>query len=542
MARPIGPAHQQLGSRLRWLRTNAGRSLRDLEVCSPGHLSQVENGALTPSSDLVSVLVQVLGGSQEKFSELLNQAVIEARSLNAKKRRNRRDLPLNPPDDPPSLALPDLGPADSMFVISGVTHHTKAEDTVFSAGDVLVIGAGASGILAARALLNAGFSATLMDAVGLGAAQSNHSHGYMHRGHIYGKPSPELVKALCEGADQWTDLLGQAKVTPHAEQACVGFSNAYAAQVADAAWRRAGLTFEVTDPPPGVAPHYLRRCFSTQEPTFCFTPWFAYASKETLCGVVTVKGVAESLEREGHLITGVRSMIAGRKVIVRARFYVLAAGTGNLPLISSATNYRGRALNRMSFMMVLKRQELPNLSLVIPEHDAYGLFLVSRHKSGHDHWLVSNYLSYADSTCSAKAASLWLRATARLLKRTTTVLEGDPQWGMYLAPKGELRADRNRLDVQSVQSYGLSNVCVAAPTKLTLCPLLAIDIVRCIKDKISVLRSQSDGEDCAVISSDLPVSPERWESTQLFQMDDLRRIMLDPRHVAGAVRGALVNY
>ncbi|MET8777775.1 FAD-dependent oxidoreductase [Nocardia sp. NPDC004654] len=404
---------------------------------------------------------------------------------------------------------------------------SESESRIF-AGDVLVVGAGASGILAAQRLAEAGFSVTLMDSVGLGGAQSNHSHGYLHRGHIYGKPSPVLVKALCEGADRWYDLLHAAGVQPHNLNSCVGFKSRYTADVAERAWRRGGLQFEISEPPPGLSSGYLKRCFSTEESTYIFTPWFAYAATQ-LESVVQVKAEATSLECEGDTITGVVIRQGDSVHRICARYYVLAAGTGNLPLISSATNYRGQALNRVSYMMILAGRQMPNLSLVVPENDAYGLFLVSRQREAQSYWLVSNYLSYGGADCSENAAVMWLRATARLLRRATTGLDSAECWGSYSAPKGELRADRNRLDLPSVQSYGFKNVCVAAPTKLTLCPLLADDIVRTVTEKFIHPRSRSLAElGSATLSSKLPVMPELWESAQLYGMDELRRAIVDP--------------
>jgi transcriptional regulator with XRE-family HTH domain len=71
--RPVlGPAHQRLGERLRGLRKSAKATMRDLrDITSQAHLSELENGQVTPSAVLLGRLVAQLGGDRREFARLM---------------------------------------------------------------------------------------------------------------------------------------------------------------------------------------------------------------------------------------------------------------------------------------------------------------------------------------------------------------------------------------------------------------------------------------------------------------------------------------
>ncbi|MDV7202481.1 FAD-dependent oxidoreductase [Mycolicibacterium fortuitum] len=400
------------------------------------------------------------------------------------------------------------------------------------AGDVVVIGAGASGVLTSSALSAKGLEVTLIDRRGLAAEQSSHSHGYMHRGHIYQKPSPELVLALQTGADRWKDELTAVGVKPLNENAVVGFIHEHNAKVAAGAWREAGLQFGKAEAVPGVNHDALPFCYDTREQTYDFTAWFEAARSRHLGNVRTVQATATGLLRDDREIVGVRVDIGERTLVLRSRFVVLAAGTGNLDLVSTATTYRGRAMNRLSFMLVLAARGLPRLSLVSPENGTYGLFMVSRHTDEMDYWLVSNFVSYSDVSCTRNAAALWIRGVVRLMNMYTFALNDNysPEWAIYPAAKGELRSNRNQIEKHTTENYRLNNVCVAAPTKLTLAPLLADDIAAHVLKHI--MKAPPRASRPPVQGQSLDLVPETWTAQTLLLNGALHHLNADP--MAGA--------
>lgn len=92
--RPVlGPAHQQLGDRLRALRKSGQLTMRDLKpIISQAHLSELENGQVTPSAVLLGHLVATVNGDRAEFARLLVavRAENEERRLaNARQRGER---------------------------------------------------------------------------------------------------------------------------------------------------------------------------------------------------------------------------------------------------------------------------------------------------------------------------------------------------------------------------------------------------------------------------------------------------------------------
>jgi glycine/D-amino acid oxidase-like deaminating enzyme len=395
------------------------------------------------------------------------------------------------------------------------------------AGDVLVVGAGASGLIIAQRLVDVGLSVTVVERAAIGAEQSNHSHGYMHRGHIYLTPSLELVRNLSNGADRWRAEMDALDIPAITDESSLLFTSAYESEVAAAAWSRAGLMFREEDAhPPGITREGLSRSFVTQEATFDFTDWLSARSQRLASqpGVSFIQAEVLRLEREGTTVVGAVVSIDGEPVLLASSFVILCAGTGNLELASTVTRFRGNALNRSAPMLVLRGAELPNLSAVFHGHETHGLFIVGRASPEGPVWLVSNYVSYAGETITKTAIRLWLRdIRTTLLTRTEGLDDPANTWGYYSAPKGELRNIRSSINSHAVQSYGLDNLLVASPTKLTLAHLLGDVVMEEVDQRLRRYKRPADARDI-VAGPPIPVSPERWQAATLEPLSSLMEL------------------
>ena len=141
--RPVlGPANQRLGERLRTLRKSAGLTMRDLRhVVSPAHLSELENGQVTPSAALLGHLVSYLGGNHSEFVRLMMAVRAENeehRRANAKKRSEPYIAGLaNPRGVTAHFVLhgqPEISVADqdSISRVIEVENASSVDDTDFS--------------------------------------------------------------------------------------------------------------------------------------------------------------------------------------------------------------------------------------------------------------------------------------------------------------------------------------------------------------------------------------------------------------------------
>jgi hypothetical protein len=85
--RPITNAHRKLGAELKGLRERSSATLRDIEVYSSGHLSNVENGYVTPSPTLIEQYAQRFGGDLSRLQALRDSVAVAA----ARKRSDGRE-------------------------------------------------------------------------------------------------------------------------------------------------------------------------------------------------------------------------------------------------------------------------------------------------------------------------------------------------------------------------------------------------------------------------------------------------------------------
>jgi hypothetical protein len=306
--------------------------------------------------------------------------------------------------------------------------------------------------------------------------------------------------------------------------ASVALSDGYGAGRAARAWRAAGLEFQGPEHREAHEGILGLTIFTTEEETYDFTDWFETVYDNELEGVRTIRGRAVSLNRDGDRIDGLAARIQGENVRLTAGCYVLTAGTSNLDLVSTATPYRGEAINRVSHMLVLCHPELEPLTLVVPDPRLYGLFLVSRQDGATRYWLASDFISFSGDLSSEQVAAMWVRSVVRNIERATGALPRQQlTWRIYPAAKGELRPNRGRLDIHRVQQYGLRNLLVASPSKLTLAPLLADQLAELVGNALMPEKRWPSESDAP--TGVLGVSQERWRSARVRPVESLIRVL-----------------
>jgi glycine/D-amino acid oxidase-like deaminating enzyme len=384
----------------------------------------------------------------------------------------------------------------------------------YDVGDVAVIGAGGAGVVIALLLSELGLEVALIDREGFAAGQSGHSHGYLHQGAIYTQPDPHFVAELQRGTRAWQQILAGLGVEPITETSSIVFTERLNAEAAERSWEEAGLVLRsTTELPPGFAGERIAATYESAEPVVDFTPVFQ-ALGGRLNGVTTIRADVRRLLRHGPKIDGALVSRRGEEIVVKARYYVLAAGTGNQRLLELAGRLQTTLVIRSSFMLVVKGN-LPPTSTIVPERESYGLFIVSRSCGTGFVWLVSDYVSYAGGVQAPFARSAWVKAVRRTLTDLVpaTAARG-VSVGVYTGPKAEIRPVPYRMSGHSIESYGLTNLLAVAPTKLTLAPLLAEETTERVSDALPKQRGEMPLPTFPE-RDQMTVLPERWQSVLL---------------------------
>jgi hypothetical protein len=376
-------------------------------------------------------------------------------------------------------------------------------------------------LLTAELLDAAGYSCTLIDSVGLAGGQSNHSHGYLHQGYIYVNRTGAFVAPLLDGHGRWERRMAEANITPVTEVSTIAFESHADAQFARRTWRDWGLEVQPTPTPSVVDSRLISASFTTAEPAYDFTPMWSHLA-DRLRPVPMLPAELRRLHVERQAIEYAEVTSGPHRLHLRARAYVIAAGWNNEQIMRQTVSYRGRAISRLSYMLIVAGTSLPRLSLVLPGHERYGLFAVSRPMESGNAWLVSNYLSVAYPSHRELGIRLWLASMVRGLRSLAPVL-ADPAllWGVYPAPKGELRDVPGEMKSYSCEDYGLENALALAPTKLTLAPLLADEAAERVIGIIGAPGSADHMDALSPYAAGLDLAAERWQREPLVPLEEL---------------------
>jgi hypothetical protein len=390
--------------------------------------------------------------------------------------------------------------------------------------DVLIAGGGIAGLLVAKNLSDLGYRCMLLESTAVASEQSGHSHGYLHRGYIY-LDSEALVRELRGAKEAWSDLISDQR-SQHTNCSYIGFENRQVAVQASQTWNNCGLVINNLPSkrwPKSLMASNLSVVCRTDEQSFNI-PQLLENLLPHLRSVHLITGSVERLSTGDSVDRCADIMVDGKPRRVRARFVILAAGTGNSRILSNTIGrFRSLPTTRTSFMMVIRGSALQPLSLILPEHQFYGLFLVSRRTKDDVVWLISNYLSYG-GLCDERgtAGRTWATATLRTLDLIFPHLRRKRLlWGQYAAPKAEFRRDPEKLPGNTaIEKLGFENVLALWPTKLTLGPIIARRVQDHVVARLGNPAMTKRPAPSWVQRGRISVAPERWRTVKLSARRD----------------------
>src|SRR3954451_4992871 len=131
--------------------------------------------------------------------------------------------------------------------------------------DVLIVGGGAQGLWLLNDLTKRQYKAIVLERDELGAGQTCHSHGLIHRGHYY--DDVDMMIVLNAAAQFWQAFIGEKgieKLNP--ERALAGFGPGAEVNRHTYFWTAAGLEFDqCAEAPDALAGGKVRKLFETEE-------------------------------------------------------------------------------------------------------------------------------------------------------------------------------------------------------------------------------------------------------------------------------------
>jgi len=404
--------------------------------------------------------------------------------------------------------------------------------------DVLIIGGGVQGLWTLRLLGAFGYSAALVERGTLGGAQTCHSHVYIHGGHLY-QGDFELATRLRDANTEWTAFGKTAEPAHGAGPSLFGFSTEQEASERIIFWddTRLRLSHARTDVPAVLRGGVISQTFTTPEYSL---------TGGSLVGKLNEFPDATSRiseVRRIHLAPDQTSVSAvdivmgdGRPVTVQPGAVVLAAGAGNqrlLELVSEGdrtllAKIRGVQHIRKAHMLVIKgpRRRLPPFAGIFPRLG--GLFIGSRIVGDDVVWLVSDdrsphleepedWIAYDEKWWLPRAVQSLEKLSPRTFERKDGLL-----WGVYAAPKAEVRTPAFEIRRDWVQQFGIRNLWAVWPAKLTLAPLAAREILSGVRDILGKPRPELLNG-WREVRTPVAAAVELWEKTFLVPWEQFRQ-------------------
>ncbi|MDQ6948884.1 MAG: FAD-dependent oxidoreductase, partial [Actinomycetota bacterium] len=388
----------------------------------------------------------------------------------------------------------------------------------------MIVGGGVAGLWLLNELRTCGWSAILVTQGELGGRQTGHSHGYIHRGHLYrqavrGTKAGEAVQDLFLASLLWDEWLENNEPeydklpAPH-EQGLFGFRSEERGRECDALWASYGLTSVPADAPSvfdGSAMHCLRvadaRCLNTT--------WLTQTLVGDLHASIIEIDHDPVFNKAGQRITSVDVQIADETITLSTRAVVLTAGSGNQALVDAIHGKpRRMAVDRSAHMLVVEgsKEILEPVSGIFELNSEDALFLVSRIDSARNAvvWLVSD-------SCRQTDAERWLEHVDAELAEvfpSFSPLRNKLLWGLYYAPKAELiHADLSAGRTPTLHiDRVLDNAWCVWPIKLTLAPLAALDI----EGRVKAYLGDPPGTASPLLPGKAPrIARERWQQLEL---------------------------
>jgi glycine/D-amino acid oxidase-like deaminating enzyme len=402
--------------------------------------------------------------------------------------------------------------------------------------DVLVVGGGAQGLWLLNDLTKRHYRTVLVERYELGAGQTCHSHGLIHRGHYYDDIDMMIVlNAAAQFWEAFVDEKGIEKLNPH--RALAGFGPGTAVDRHTYFWRTAGLRFDPCAHDPEVLEGgKVRHLFETDEFSLDTSEVIAGLARDVDHATYKLDDSDDALEfdHDGTTVKRVRAMLDGEQVEFAPKYVILAAGVGNRMLLSKLGADHNRQVGsdspvqaqRKNHMMVLRGDHLPMMTAVFPIRGGLqGVFLCPRRDptTGQPVWLISDHNSVpfemtaaGATTISAEPSQEWVNRMLISLRATApAAFAGREGEQLEISLYTGLTSERNfgvgqHMTDCFIDPLGFENMLAIWPTKLTMTPFASNIAVRFLRSQVPEPSGEWPRVDRPITTPAAVVAPEMW--------------------------------